>query len=215
MTDIALRQDIEDELAFEPALNSANIGVAVKNGVATLTGHVPNFAQKHLAEAAAKRVRGVRGIAEEITVDMGPSNPYADEDIAKRAVTALDLNVLVPPRKIQVKVERGWITLSGEVEWNYQRTVAAADLRKLRGVVGLTNAVTLKARATPADVERRIREALRRNADVETDQIKVVVEGGKVKLEGRVHTWADREAVERAAWSAPGITLVEAHVSVA
>jgi osmotically-inducible protein OsmY len=146
---------------------------------------------------------------------MGPSNPYADEDIAKRAVTALDLNVLVPPRKIQVKVERGWITLSGEVEWNYQRTVAAADLRKLRGVVGLTNAVTLKARATPADVERRIREALRRNADVETDQIKVVVEGGKVKLEGRVHTWADREAVERAAWSAPGITLVEAHVSVA
>lgn len=215
MTDIALRQDIEDELAFEPALESANIGVAVKHGVVTLSGHVPNFAQKHLAEFAVKRVKGVRGIAEELTVDLGPSNPYADEDIAKRAVTALDLNVLAPAGKVQVKVERGWVTLTGEVEWDYQRAVAASDLRKLRGVVGLTNAVTLKPRATPADIERRIREALRRNAEVESDQVKVLVEGGKVKLEGWVHTWADREAVERAAWSAPGVHLVEDHVHIA
>src|ERR1700739_1310686 len=112
MTDIVLRQDIEDELAFEPALDTANIGVAVKNGVVTLTGHVPSFAQKHLAEAAVKRGKGVRGIAEELIVDLGPSNPYADEDIAKRAVTVLDLNVLVPAGKVQVKVERGWITLT-------------------------------------------------------------------------------------------------------
>lgn len=215
MTDIALRQDIEDELAFEPALDSANIGVAVNNGVVTLTGHVPNFAQKHLAEAAVKRVRGVRGIAEELMIDMGPSNPYADEDIARRAVTALDLNVLAPAGKIQVKVERGWVTLAGEVEWDYQRSIAAADLRKLRGVAGLTNAVTLKPRATPADVERRIREALRRNADVESDQVKVAVDGGKVKLEGHVPTWADREAMERAAWSTPGVHLVEDHVDIA
>jgi osmotically-inducible protein OsmY len=162
-----------------------------------------------------KRVKGVRGIAEELTVDLGPSNPYADEDIAKRAVAALDLNVLVPTGKIQVKVERGWITLTGEVEWDYQRSIAASDLRKLRGVAGLTNAVTLKPRATPADIEHRIREALRRNAEVESEQVKVVVDGGKVKLEGRVRTWADREAVERAAWSAPGVHLVEDHVSVA
>lgn len=214
MSDIALRQDIEDELAFEPALDSANIGVAVKNGVVTLTGHVPNFAQKHLAETAVKRVKGVRGIAEELTVDLGASNPYADEDIARRAVTSLDLNVLVPPGKIQVKVERGWVTLTGEVDWDYQRSVAATDLRKLRGVVGLTNAVTLRPRATPADIETRIRDALRRNADVESEQVKVLVEGGKVKLEGQVHTWADREAVERAAWSAPGVHVVEDHVSV-
>jgi len=214
MSDIALRQDIEDELAFEPALDSANIGVAVKNGVVTLTGHVPNFAQKHLAETAVKRVKGVRGIAEELTVDLGASNPYADEDIARRAVTALDLNVLVPVGEIQVKVERGWVTLAGEVDWDYQRNVAASELRKLRGVVGLTNAVTLKPKVAPSDIENRIRDALRRNADVESERVKVLVEGAKVKLEGRVNTWADREAVERAAWSAPGVHVVEDHVSV-
>ena len=202
MDDRNLRQNIIEELNFEPSIDAASVAVAVDHGVVTLTGHVPNYAQKHLAERAVRRVRGVRGIAEELKVMLDGSNPYADDDIAHRALTVLDLNVLVPTGKIQVKVERGaWLTLTGEVEWDYQRTAAVADLRKLRGVMGITNAVKLAPRPTAFDIKRRITDALRRTAETEANQIKVSVSDGQVELRGRVDSYAERRSLERAAWS--------------
>ncbi|MGC1303857.1 MAG: BON domain-containing protein [Caulobacteraceae bacterium] len=215
MNDKTLRQDIIAELDWEPSIDSASIGVAVDQGIVTLTGHVPNYAQKSIAENAVKRLKGVRGIAEELKVATDGNNIYADDDIARRALTVLDLNVLVPTGKIQIKVEKGWLTLSGQVEWEYQRTAALDDLRKLRGVMGISNDVTVTPHVSVADVERRIHDALKRNATIEADRIHVSVQDGKVKLEGRVDTWADRAVLERAAWSAPGVRMVEDHVHVA
>jgi osmotically-inducible protein OsmY len=214
MIDMDLRQDVIDELDFEPSIDAAQIAVAVQDGVVTLTGHVPNYAQKHLAESAVHRVKGVRGIVENLIVRLDGANPYADDDIAKRALTVLDLNVLVPIGKIQVKVEHGWVTLSGEVSWDFQRNAALADLRKLRGVMGIINDVTLRARANALDIKGRITDALKRSAEIEAKAIKVSVKGGEVKLEGRVDTFADRQALERAVWSAPGVSMVKDHVHV-
>ena len=214
MDDKTLRQNIIDELNFEPSIDAASIAVAVDDGVVTLTGKVPNYAQKHLAELAVRRVRGVRGIAEELKVMLDGSNPYADDDIAQRALTVLDLNVLVPIGKIMVKVEHGWLTLTGEVEWDYQRTAAMHDLRKLRGVMGITNNVTLKPHASAPDIKQRITDALKRSAEVEGSRIKVSVINGEVELRGDVDSFADRRSVAQAAWSAPGVTMVKDHVHV-
>ena len=215
MNDKLLRQDIIDELDFEPRVDSVNIGVAVNGGVVTLTGHVPNYVQKHFAEEAVKRVKGVRGIAEELKVQFAGPDAYSDEDIAKRALSVLDFNVLVPRGAISVKVERGWLTLTGEVGWDYQRTAALADLRKLRGVLGINNAITVKPRVSAVDVERRITDALKRHAEIEAKGVTVSVIDGKVRLEGKVDSWNDRTALERAAWSAPGVRSVEDHVHIA
>lgn len=215
MDDRILKQNIEEELEYEPSVNSARIGVSVTDGVVTLSGHVPNFAQKFLAESAVKRVHGVRGIAEELEVDLGSADVLSDEEIAKRAATALEFSVLAPLGKIQVKVEKGWLTLTGQVEWDYQRTSAIGHLRHLRGVRGVSNAITVKPRVSIPDVERRIEDALRRSAEVEAKTIQVKVTDGKVTLEGKVHSWADRQAVEHAAWSAPGVHLVNDHLRVA
>ncbi len=215
MDDKTLRQDIIDELDFEPSIDAAKIGVAVQNGIVTLTGHVPTYAQKSLAETAAKRIRGVRGIAEELKVEVSHADPYRDDDIIKRALAVIDMNVLIPPGRIQVKAERGWLTLSGEVEWDYQRAAVVDDLRKLRGVLGISNNMTIKPRITALDVERRIQDALKRSAEVEAKSIHVSVHNGTVRLEGKVHSLADRLTLARAAWSTPGVHTVEDHVLVA
>jgi osmotically-inducible protein OsmY len=152
MDDKTLRQYVLDELNWEPGVDSAHIGVAVDKGVVTLTGHVPNFAQKRAVESAVRRVKGVRGIAEELWVDFGAARPYLDDDIAKRALNVLDLNVLVPPGAIQVTVQQGGLTLSGEVRWDYQRTAAVADLRKLRGVTGITNDIEIKPQVHAGEI---------------------------------------------------------------
>src|SRR5579859_3428688 len=195
MNDKKLQQDVLDELDFEPSIEAAHIGVSVKDGIVTLTGHVPNYAQKLIAEAAVKRVHGVRGIAEELKVDLGGVDVYLDEEIAKRALAALDQNVLAPKGKIQVKVEKGWVTLSGQVEWGYQRTAVAEGLRTLRGVTGITNNVAVKPQVLVGDVERRIGDALRRLGEEEAKGVHVRVRDGRVTLDGRVDTWADRDAV--------------------
>jgi osmotically-inducible protein OsmY len=213
--DKILRQCIIDELDFDPRIHSANIGVAVDGGIVTLTGHVPTYPQKAFAEQAVKRVKGVRGLAEELKVQFAGADAFSDEEIAKRAIAILDFNVLVPKGAVTVKVEKGWITLSGEVPWEYERTAATADLRKLRGVMGISNLVTVKPHATTFDVQQRITEALKRSAEVEARNVKVNVHDGRVTLEGHVDTWADRQAVERAAWSAPGVHAVEDHVHIA
>jgi osmotically-inducible protein OsmY len=215
MDDKTLRQDIIDELDFEPSVDSARIGVAVQDGVVTLTGHVPNYAQKAIAERTAQRIKGVRGIAEKLTVDFGAANPYSDEDIAKRCLDALDMNIVVPLAALKVKVQSGWVTLTGQVEWDFQRSAAVETLRQLRGVMGISNEVTVKPRASTIDIEQRIHSALKRHAEVEADAVKVTVKGGEVKLEGKVSTWADRYAVEHAAWAAPGVQSIDDRLVVA
>ena len=214
MDDKTLRQYVADELDWEPIVDAAHIGVAVDKGVVTLTGHVPNFAQKSAAESAVRRVKGVRGIAEELRVDFGAPSPYLDDDIAKRALSVLDLNVLVPPGAIQVKVQQGWLILIGEVRWNYQRTAAVADLRKLRGVTGITNDITIKPQVYAGDISNRIEDALKRHAHLEAKDVRVQVQDGRVTLEGKVPSWADRQTVERAAWAAPGVRRVEDHLRI-
>lgn len=215
MDDKVLRQRVVDALDWEPAVDAARVGVTVENGIVTLTGHVPNFAQKTVAEGLVRRVKGVRGIAEEIRVDIGQPSPYLDDDIARRAVEVLDQNVLVPANSILVKVQQGWLTLSGEVQWDYQRHAAVADLRKLRGVTGISNNVALKPRASSSDVARRIEQALERHAYVEAKNIHVQVTDGEVTLRGRVPNWADRRLVESAAWAAPGVNSVVDNLQVA
>ncbi|HEY1448710.1 MAG TPA: BON domain-containing protein [Caulobacteraceae bacterium] len=214
MNDKTLRQYVVDELDWEPSVESAHIGVAVENGIVTLSGHIPNFAQKSAAEKAVRRVKGVRGIAEELRVDFGGPSPYLDDDIAKRALGVLDLNVLVPPGAIQVKVQQGWLTLTGEVRWDYQRTAAVADLRKLRGVTGISNNITLKPQVSAGNISNRIEDALKRHAHIEAKDVRVQVQDGRVTLEGRVPTWSDRRMVEVAAWAAPGVRTVEDHLRV-
>ncbi|MEX6508419.1 BON domain-containing protein [Jiella sp. M17.18] len=214
MDSITLRQDILDELEFEPSIEAAHIGVSVENGIATLTGHVPTYTQKRKIEEVVRRVKGVRGIAEEIEVRPVGSRRTADDEIARRALNVIKWNTMIPDDKVQVKVESGWVTLTGQVEWQYQRTAAAEAVRDLEGVIGITNLIGVTPHATCADVKKRIEDALKRNAEIEANAITVSVEDGTVKLEGHVHDWAERNAAERAAWSAPGVKDVTDHIRI-
>jgi len=214
MDDKNLRQNIIDELDWVPTVNAAHIGVAVDKGVATLTGHVPSYSQLIAAEAAVKRVKGVQAIAQEMEVRFAGTAAQSDEDVASRAVSLLKWTSSSPSHPIQVKVSKGWISLTGEVEWQFQRHAAENNLRDLIGVKGVSNLITVKPLATATDVVSGIENALKRDARFEADGIKVSVDNGKVRLEGRVHSWHERDAVERAAWAAPGVRAVEDHVSI-
>lgn len=214
MDDKKLRRDVIDALDWDPSVDSANIGVAVNDGVAVLSGHVGNYAQKLSAERIAKRVKGVTAIADEIEVRFEGELTHTDDDIAARAVRVLSWDVMLPDNVVAVKISKGWVTLSGELEWDYQRRAAEADVRKLGGVKGITNEITLKPRLTSTDVSQRIENALKRDAEVEAARVHVSVADGKVRLEGKVHSWHEREAVERAAWAAPGVKAVEDHVLI-
>ncbi len=215
MSDKSLQQDILDELDFEPSVNAAHIGVSVNNGVVTLNGHVGSYVEKLAAEKAVKRVKGVRAIAQEMDVRFPSDKKTADDDIAARAVNFLSWSAVVPPGSVKVKVQDGWVGLSGAVEWQYQRTAAEAEIRRLSGVVGVVNSITIKPRVAAADVKRKIEGALRRHAELEAQGIRVSVEdGGHVALEGHVHDWRQREAARQAAWSAPGVTRVDDHLLV-
>ena len=214
MNDLSLRQDVMDELQFEPSIDAANIGVAVKNGVVTLSGHVGSYAEKSAAESAARRVRGVRAIAEEIEVRYAGRKMHADDEIASRALDIIEWDTALPDGVIDVQVRRGWVTLSGEVPWHFQRLAAENAVRKLGGVTGVSNLLTIRPSALIADIKGRIEGALRRNAEVEADRIRVDITGGRVALEGAVHAWSERNAAERAVWSVPGVTAVENHLTV-
>jgi osmotically-inducible protein OsmY len=214
MNDKTLRQKIIDQLDFDPSVDSAHIGVAVEAGVVTLSGHVPNYLQKNNAVRAAKSVKGVHGIADEITVRYDGFAPLSDDEIARRAVQALTFNAMLPEDSVMVKVSRGWVTLTGEVDWQFQRATAEAEVRKLRGVVGITDGITLKERAVAGDVERRIKDALARNAALDAQSIHVKVMGDRVTLDGTVDSWRGREVAEGAAWGAPGVRHVEDHLRV-
>ena len=213
-TDAQLKKDVLDELSWDPAINATEVGVVVKDGVVTLTGNLATYAEKYAAERAAQRVSGVKAVAVDLQVRLSPSYARSDSDVAAAAQRALDWNVVVPKQTIQTKVEKGWVTLSGEVEWDYQRKAAERAVRDLFGVVGVTDLIKVKPQLLTADIEKGIREALQRQAEREARQLEVSVEGSKVILHGKVHSWADRRAVQNAAWSAHGVSNVENDLTV-
>lgn len=206
-TDIQLQKDILSELAWDPAINATDVGVIVKDGVVTLTGHLASYAEKYAAERAARRVSGVKALAVEIEVKLTASSKRTDSDIAAAAKRALEWNVTVPDT-IQLKVENGWITLSGNAEWDYQRQAAERSVRNLFGVVGVTNLVKVKPKIAPGDVEKSIHDALVRQAEQEVKGMQILVDGSAVTLRGKVHSWTERKAAQSAAWSAPGVSTV-------
>ncbi|MBP2233243.1 osmotically-inducible protein OsmY [Azospirillum agricola] len=215
MTDLNLRKLILDELEFEPSIDAADIGVSVDEGIATLTGHVLTLAGKLAVEKAVRRVRGVKGIVQEIEVRHPDTGALSDGEIAKRAVHLLGWDVFVPKDSVQVKVQDGWLTLTGEVEWPFQSKAADDAVHRLDRIKGVLNQIEVKPHPTPADVKQQIEDALKRNAQVESEGIAVRVDGARVTLEGKVRTWNERHIVERAAWSAPGVTAVDDRLGVA
>jgi len=208
MKDSDLKQAVLDELQWEPSVNAAHIGVTAKDGVVTLTGDVGSYAEKLAAERAAGRVYGVKGVAEEINVRY-PSDKLDDTDIAQKALQALSWDVEVPQNKVSVKVEDGWVTLSGTVDWHFQSSAAEADVRKLKGVIGVINNITIKPSVQASDVRAKLKAAFERNSEIEEENITVSVDGGKVTLSGHVDTWNQDCLAVDTAWSAPGVTQVE------
>jgi osmotically-inducible protein OsmY len=214
MNDSDLRQLVIDELEFEPAIDASNIGVAAKDGVVTLSGFVSSYAEKMTAERAVRRVKGVHAIAQEIEIRYSTDKKINDDEIALRCVNIIKWDTTLPDDKIKVKVERGWVTLSGEVPWHFQRMAAESGVRKILGVTGITNLISIKAHVQASDIKKRIEEALKRSAEVEANSIRVVVTDSSVRLEGKVHDWREREIVEKAAWSVPGVMTVDDRMTV-
>jgi len=213
-TDSQLQHDVMAELEWEPAVDHADIGVAVNDGVVTLSGYVKNFTEKLAAEKAVRRVAGVRAIAEEIKVRLASDSKLADHEIAKRILDMIAWTVSIPNDMIKVKVEHGWVTLSGTVDWYFQSNEARKAAAKVSGVVGVSNLIEVKQHPAPADVKDRIVSAFKRQADLDAAAVTVITDGGTVKLSGKVHAWNERSIAERAAWSAPGVTRVEDHLTV-
>jgi osmotically-inducible protein OsmY len=212
-SDNSLRDDVLLELKWDPKISSASdIAVAVKDGVVTLSGFVPSFWKKDAAEKAVKRVYGVRGIANDIEVKLFWQR--TDPEIARDAVRELESHVSIPADRIKVTVKDGWVTLEGTVDWEYQKSLAESAMKKLKGVSGVTNKIQVTPKASAAEVKSKIEEALRRSAELDARRITVEIEGSTVKLYGSVSSWAERDEAERAAWSAPGTTMVENHILV-
>lgn len=213
-SDLQLKADVANELAWDPSINATNIGVAVKDGVVTLSGHLGTFAEKHAAEQAVRRVSGVRGIALDLDVILAPGHQRSDSEIAQSAAAALRLNSLVPDGKVRVEVEDGWVTLAGEVDWRYQFASAEQCLRPLVGVRGLSNQITIRPRVKGDEIARQIAAALARQAEREARHIGIDVDGAVVTLTGKVHSMAEHDAALGVALSAHGVSRVIDHLQV-
>jgi osmotically-inducible protein OsmY len=213
-TDKELRKDVLAELEYEPSIDATQIGVAVKDGVVTLTGSVESYLEKWRAERAAERVEGVRAVANELEVRLPGDSKRKDTDIAAAAVNALKWNSLVPADKVKVTVEGGWITLKGEVPYRFQKEAAESAVRHLTGATGVSNLIQIKPNVSSTEVKKKIEEALERMAQVDARQIQIETSDGKVILKGKVRSWAEREEAEKAAWRAPGVAQVEDQIRV-
>lgn len=213
-SDLKIQQDVINHLKWQPSINASNIGVAVKDGVVTLSGQVDNYYEKLAAENAAKKVVGVRAIAEDIQVGVSPLFHKTDAEIAESVLNALKWHSAVPEDKIKVKVDDGFVTIEGEVEWEYQRESAKNAVSNLQGVRNLVNNIVIKPNLSPADIKSKITDALHRTATVDAGKVTVDINGTKVSLYGSVRSFAEKEDVEDAAWCAPGVTKVESHLAV-
>ena len=207
-TDKQLQQDVLAELGWEPSVNAAKIGVEVSDGIVTLAGHVGTYAEKLNAERAAQRVAGVKALAVELDVALSGTSKRTDRDIARTAQDVLQWTTYLPPDSIKVKVENGWVSLSGQVEWDYQRQDAAAAVRHLMGVTGVSDEIVLKPKASSSVVKADIEAALKRRAQSHAEQIAVDVEGHEVTLTGTVNSWSERQLAVSSAWAAPGVNYV-------
>jgi osmotically-inducible protein OsmY len=214
MTDIELKRHVEDALTWEPSIDAADIGVSVDNGVVTLRGDVATYAAKSSAERATLRVYGVTAVANDLNVRLHGEYLRNDSDIAQAAVNALHWNTLVPAKQISVAVSNGWITLTGNVDWRYQKDAASRAVRDLTGVRGVVNDISVQPRVNTSDVREKIEAAFRRSAEVDARRIAVTAHAGKITLTGNVKSWAERREAERAAWAAPGVTQVDDRLTV-
>ena len=213
-TDIELQKDVVEELKWEPRVTDDEIGAVVRGGVVTLTGSVPNFAQKWAAVKAVERVAGVRAVAQELTVKMPEAHQKSDTELAHQIVNTLAWDIEVPHEKIKARIENGWVTLEGEVSWQFQRNSAERAVRYVSGVKGVSNLLTIKSIASTYNVAQHITEALRRSAENDAKKIVVAAIDGAVTLTGTVRSWSERIDAEHAAWGTTGVTTVDDRLAI-
>jgi osmotically-inducible protein OsmY len=212
--DSHLQKAVLEELNWEPSVTAAHLGVAANAGVITLSGHVDSFAQKHAAETAVRRVKGVKAVADEVEVRLPYETKRSDEEIAGAAIGRFEWDVSIPRDMIKVTVDKGWVTLTGEVDWHYQKDAASMNVRQLFGVVGVSNQITIKPTVNTSNISDDIMHALRRSWFFDAKTISVSAQGGKVRLTGTVNSWHDRQVAASTAWAAPGATAVENDIAV-
>ena len=214
MQDTLLQENVLAELQFEPSLDATHIVSVVKDGIVTLTGSVSNFPEKWAAERAVKRVFGVKGVAEELVVEFRSSTRHSDEDIVGAARRALEWSTTVPEKSVQIRVEKGWVTLEGMVEWQFQRQEAHNVVARLLGVKGVSNMITLKHQVTSADIHTEIEAAFKRGGDLEAGRVQVEVKGSRITLRGQLPSWTEIDAAGLAAWNAAGVTAVDNQIYI-